>query len=835
MNLEFGPWLKKRRRLLDLTQDDLASRAFCSVNTIRKIEAGDLTPSKDLAQAIAEALEIPSPAHPEFIRFARTPGMDAADNAFSPATLLAPLAGPLADAPPSAAAPPIHFQAPAPLTGAIGRDHDTSVVTRILRLAATRLVTLTGPPGTGKTRLAIEVAMQVQDEYEHGAAFVPLAPVSQPALVETAIAQVLGVGTGGETTVGAALRAFLRDKQLLLVLDNFEHLLDASPAMTELLQHAPRLKILTTSRERLRVYGERELAVDPLAVPPLAHLPAWNDFENYAAVQLFIERAQAVKPQFELNADNAYAIARLCVELDGLPLALEMAAARVKWESPEALLPQLTRRLETLKGRARELETRQQTLRGAMDWSYELLAAEERIVLSHLGVFRGGWTRAAADAVCDFAVGEILENLCEKSLVKQELDTQGEPRYGLLEMIREYALEKLQASGQAPGAHERHWNYFYALAQTMGTNMVRVESDDAFARLKREQENIRAALEWSLSTGQNEKALNLAAALVPYWYHSSAMLEAIHWLEPVLAMPVRDDTDLLIARAHARNVYADFLRINGDMRRARTVSEQAIADWQQVGERGKQHLAFALNGHARTAAWQGDLDGSIRMARAALALYQELGDTLGEANAWRRIGEWAVSTGQFRYAEECLDKSIALVADSGYTFARAVSFLERGDVARAQGDLATARHYFELAAETNRSEPDFFLDMRLLQHFGVLSALEGEPGAGEIMLGQAARRAIQQNTRFNLVNVFCGLAYCAALQDLPEQAMRWIGMTDNMLEGFDAVLPPLDRAQYDATLARAETLAAPEQLERWHQEGRKLTLQEVVLFLPEPG
>lgn len=832
MNLEFGPWLKKRRRLLDLTQDDLATRAFCSVNTVRKIEAGDLTPSKDLSLAIAAALEIPVASRTEFVRFARN-GATVPENAFSatPPTPLAPAA--LHASPPTVVAPGLRFQTPAPLTGAIGRDHETSVAIRILRLPGTRLMTLTGPPGTGKTRLAIEVATQLQDEYQQGAAFVPLAPVSQPALVETAIAQTLGVGTGGQTTIAQALRAFLRDKELLLVLDNFEHLLDAAPGITELLQHAPRLKIMTTSRERLRLYGERELAVDPLAVPRLSSIRMWNEFENYAAVQLFVERAQAVKPHFELNKENAYAIAQLCVELDGLPLALEMAASRVKWESPQALLPQLSRRLETLKGRARELDARQQTLRGAMDWSYDLLAEDERRVLRDLGVFRGGWTMEAANAVSGFGVGEILENLCEKSLVKQEQDAQGHTRYSLLEMIREYALEKLNAAGRAQAAHESHWDYFYALAQTMGTNMVRIESDDAFAQLKREQENVRAALEWSLMMGQNEKALNLAAALVPFWYHSSALREAIHWLEPILAMPIRADTDLLIARAHASNIYADFLRINGDMRRARIMSEQAIADWEQVGERGRVHLAFALNGLARTAAWQGDPDNSIRLARQALGMYQELGDTLGEANSWRRIGEWAMSRGDYPYARECLDRAIVLVADSGNLFARAVSFLERGDVSRAEGDLAAARHFYELGEQVNAGAPEFFLDMRFLQHFGILCALEGDPTTGQRLLARAARRAILQNTRFNLVNVFCGLAYCAAMQDCAQEAMRWIGVMDNMLEGFDAILPALDRAEYSRILARVQDLATPEQLARWRQEGRNLSLEDAVQFLPE--
>ncbi len=843
MEIEFGPWLKRRRRTLDLTQEDLAARAFCSVNTERKIEAGDLMPSKELALALARALEITHTAQEEFVRFARTRGAKATPDAFAeraPDTArIVPLHA--ADATGTSAAR--KFRPPAPLTGMVGREHDTTVVERVLGMPATRLVTLTGPPGTGKTRLAIEVAQDVQDDFEHGAAFVRLVPVRRGALVESAIAEALDLSVPVETTAGDALRTFLRDKRLLLVLDNWEHLLDAANVPVELLQAAPGLKILATSRERLRVYGEREIQIAPLGVPASDALPKWDALEGYSSVQLFVERAQQVKPAFSISPENAEAVARLCVGLDGLPLAIEMAAARVKWETPQALLPQLARRLETLRGRERDADPQQQTLRGAMDWSYDLLDETERRVLRCAGVFQGGFTREAAERVCGVPqsmlpenaasrdVGEVLESLIEKSLVKQEQDEGGGTRYLLLETVREYALERLTAAGEADAARERHLRFVYELAQSMGTNMARVESAQVFGALKREQENVRAALEWALGARRDRDALNLAAALVPFWYHASAMREALRWLEPVLAMSGADDPPLLSARARVRNVYADFLRINGDMRRARTVSEQAIEDWKRVGKEGERDLAFAYVALARTALWQGEPETSVPAAQAALELYRMLKDTLGEANALRRLGEAALAQMDYGAARGYLDSAVALTADSANVFVRAVSLLERGDVARAEGDTAGAREYYRRAAEVNARAPEFFLEMRLMHRLALAALMEGDVLKGKELLMEAARRAIRNHTRFNLVLVFKDLAYCAAVLNDPEAAMRWTGVMENLLRAYDAKLVHPDRREHERTLALVGTQATVEELARWRREGMKMTMGEVLEVL----
>ncbi len=820
MELDLGTWLKKRRRALDLTQEDLAERATCSVNTIRKIESGDLMPSKALAQEIARALDLPSEAHAEFIQFARNPNATASENAFTTTQLVTT---------PNAPAPE-KFRVPAPLGPAIGRDHDTNVVTRILRLPTTRLVTLTGPPGTGKTRLALEIAAALQDEFQHGAAFVELAPIPQANLVESAIAQALDVRTTPQTTLTNALRAFLRDTQLLLVLDNLEHLLDAAPLIGELLRAAPQLKILTTSREALHVYGEREVPVAPLTIPILNPLPTWNALERYAAVQLFVERAQTVNADFELTPANAETIARLCVELDGLPLALEMAAARVKWETPEALLPQLTRRLETLERRARDVETRQQTLRGAMDWSYELLEHAEKRALRQLAIFRGGFTANAAESVIGANAPELLPRLVEKSLVQVE-EARGQARYILLETIREYASEKLNAADEAEHAREKHWAFFLALAKTVGTDMLHPPSPDAIAQLHTEESNLRTALDWTISSGRGEYALELAGALVPFWYHSSQMSEGMAWLAQVLNMNLQVNAELAFTRARARNGYAEFLRLVGATAPARELLEQAIMDWRRSGERGRAHLAFALLALSRLALYQGDDELAGKAAHEALEVYQRLGDELGQARSYRRLTEWALNELDYAYASECIERALDLSNAVGNLFERAADFLQRGDIARARGDYVRAQNDYRAAQEVNQIANEVLIETQLLRRLGLVAALRGDLAQAEGILARAIRVASAVKNRVNLAYVFAALALCAALQKRPDAAMHWVGTMDASLEALANVLIVPEVIEYELTQELVRQQASEADIEKWYAEGRLLSPEQAVAKL----
>ncbi len=830
MELTFGPWLKKRRRVLDLTQDDLAERATCSVNTIRKIESGDLIPSKALAQEIAHALDVPSDAHAGFVQFARDTNATASENAFTenppPRT-------------PVATTPPVQkFAPPAPLTAAIGRERETNVIVNTLRLPAARLITLTGAPGTGKTRLALEIAAQVQSEFQHGAAFVGLAPVAQADMVENAIAQALDVHEAGETNLNAALEKFLRDKHLLLVLDNVEHLLesassDAAQRVTALLRAAPRLKILATSREPLRVYGEREFPIAPLELPPLAALPSLEEIEKFSAVQLFVERAQAVETEFELTAENMEAVARLCVGLDGLPLAIELAAARIKYETPRALLAQWNRRLDEFTSGMRDRAARQQTLRGAIDWSYERLTETEQRVLRQLGVFRGGFTLEQANAVCETDAQTIVLALVEKSLAKHEISFDGSARFTLLEMIREYALEKLGLHGEAQRASERHWQFFTTLAQELDTDEMRGASSIVVARLNQEHDNARRALDWAIQSQQRERALTLTAALAKYWYYRGYVAEAQHWISQTLTLNADVSVELAPTRARVRSVYADILRMSGEWLRARELFEQSVSDWRAVGEAGKPHLAFALVLLSRMALWQGDADIAYTHAREGLELFLTLNDPHGQASAWRRLGEWAMSQRDSAYARECLDNAVALQQDTDYYFGHAVSLLERGDIARATGEYERAQRDYAAAARVNERANDGFNRLRLTHRFGVLAALQGDPQRGEQLLRQALELTLQQGAQPPIPLIFASFAYCAAVQQKPRMAMRALGVMDTAIRDMYMVFHDPEQIEVFKTEQLVNAQAVGEWRNQWRAEGRAKNWRDARAVLEE--
>jgi predicted ATPase/DNA-binding XRE family transcriptional regulator len=447
----FGRWLRERRKALDLTQFDLAVRVGCAEATIGRIEADERRPSRQIAELLAAALGIPPDDRPAFIQFART---GAATSEAAPP-----------DPPAVAPVRTVTGAAALPLTPLIGRDQAVAAVRAALGRPDVRLLTLTGPPGIGKTRLAVQVAAEVLDQFAGGVFFVALGTIGDPDLVPATIATALDLKDTGDTPVLVRLIEFLHDKQVLLVLDNFEQVVEAAPPLVEWLDGCPELKVLVTSRAALNVRGERQFAVPPLTLPDLRHASDLDTLAGSAAVTLFVDRARAVQPSFALTGGNAGAIATICNRLDGLPLAIELAAARVKLLSPQAMSMRLERRLPLLTGGPPDLPVRQQTLRAAIAWSYDLLPPGEQVLFARLGIFVGGATLAAIEAVCN-ARGDLpvdgldgVASLVDKSLLRQAPGGDDNPRVNMLETIREFALERLAERGEEAALRQCHGDY----------------------------------------------------------------------------------------------------------------------------------------------------------------------------------------------------------------------------------------------------------------------------------------------------------------------------------------------------------------------------------------
>jgi predicted ATPase/class 3 adenylate cyclase len=620
---------------------------------------------------------------------------------------------------------------PAQATAFIGREKELQAASALLRRSETRWLTLTGPGGTGKTRLGLQVSANLIDEFEHGVYFVPLASISDPDLVISRVAQVLGVKEIPNLPLLEAMKSYLREKEILLVLDNFEHVASASAAAAELLEASPRLKILVTSRRLLRVYGEYSFAVPTMPVPGAKGSKAFEELARYDSLRLFGDRAQAAKPGFSLSSKNLQAVAQICQAVDGLPLAIELAAARVALFSPQTLLNRLQSRLKTLTGGARNLPARQQTLRDTIEWSYELLDAHDRTVFSRLSVFAGGSSEAAAMAVCKDAPDEAtldvragLGSLVSSNLLREEYPSSGErePRFTMLETIREYAWEKLEECGEMPSLRESHLAHFTALAELAEPHLRGPKQIEFLAKLEEEHDNIQSAILYCRDSLQRDKGLRLASALWLFWDIRNYWRQGLQLLQSLLAIgppPASEDSPGALIRAKALQVAARLA--------LRTENNEQSSGYAEEGLR----MAKAINNKALVSDLLLTLAGSAQGAIAdalrqeSLALSREAGYKWGEALTLRAIGANARFIGELDQSRDALQESLTIFQELGDEANIGQTLTVLGWTAQDMKDYVSAR---SLAEQSLKVAQKLENKWRIALFYNSLGELEYEMG-----------------------------------------------------------------------------------------------------------
>ena len=632
----------------------------------------------------------------------------------------------------------------------LGREDEVREVTNLLRSPDVRLLTLTGPGGSGKTRLGLQVAADCLDDFSDGVFFVALAPLTNPDLVPSAIAAALGVREDGGRPLTDQLREFLAAKTLLLILDNVEHLIEAAPLVAELLGAAPALKVLTTSRVPLHLRAEHEYPVPTLDLPPRKPPPTVQQLTQYDAVRLFIDRAQAVKPGFTVDNETAPAIAEICWRLDGLPLAIELAAARIRMLPPQALLARLEKRLPLLTGGARDAPQRQRTLRDAIAWSYDLLEPEEQMLFRRVAIFAGGCTFEAAEKVATLD-GELdifsgLEGLVEHSLLRQDEQPGGEPRFFMLETVREFGLERLDERGEAEAVAARHANYFTTWVETDEPEARGPRQVEWLAQMEVEQDNLRTALGWTLRHDP-ESALRLASAQHWYWFLRGQVREGRAWLERALAAASNSEERRIMALN-----WASFLAWNqGDLGVARTRAEEALSLATTHGdERGRGWALLNLGAVTRQA---GNHERASELSGQARDVFREQGERWGGALAAYGIGMGASATGRINEARRLFEQALVEVEAIGD---RAVSCFVRavlGGTAFAQGDLDEARTLIEAAQADAKALGFRLVEARALHQLGVIAIAQGN-------LDHATTLLIRVETDYRDVGSWIDIAYC---------------------------------------------------------------------------
>jgi predicted ATPase/predicted Ser/Thr protein kinase len=732
---------------------------------------------------------------------------------------------------------------PVQTTGFIGRDKEIAAAKELLLRKDVRLLTVTGPGGMGKTRLAVQLASALAEVFPAGIVFVSLSPVSDPALIASAIVQTLGIPEARGQSPPEILKEHLRNtlQPMLLLLDNFEHLLQAAPIIGELLSTNPDLKILVTSRAALHVYGEHEFPVPPLALPDPRSTPPLEVLPQYSAIALFLQRALAAKPDFELNQENAAAVAEICTRLDGLPLAIELAAARVKVLSPSSLRTRLASRLQLLTGGARDLPQRQQTLRAACDWSYDLLNPAEQKLFRRLSVFAGGCTLEGVEAVCnakrdlDLDLLDGMASMVDKSLVQQAHPAKGESRFVILETIREYALEKLEASGENSFVKRAHAAYCLVLAEEEPVEHSSAEAQEWLERLALEYDNFRAALEWLTETADADWGLRLGTALFRFWEMREYFAEARDRLGKLLNLPAAAAP----TKARARALFAAGVLAGeqGDYPPANALIKESLDIARQLAD--KQRIAVCLNALAVHARDQGDITQACSLLEESLALWRELSDQKAIARSLSNLANVVKLHGDYARAHSLYAECLSIFRTLGDHAGVAWSLNYQGDVARDQAESTAACTLYQQALAIFRELGDRWGIAATLADLGSLANEQRNYALAYSLYGESIKTFQQLDHKRGIARLLECFASSVAAQLESERSLRWAGAAAALRQSIGAPLTPAEQAKLETTLQTARqaltnTAGATAWLEGWAMPVEKAIEEVLMLEVASP-